>query len=519
MKVLLLLAILAQETDGKPDSRLTSSVRVQVDAVWAYPRGDMFFPLRIEMQNLGPAREVECVLEDAGGSGTAWNVRRRFQLGERQKVRFSFLVPATRTYQQLAIRVEGEDDPVYTGSYNARFHPATHLVVDGRRDVAGAFGEIGGSGLPACAVLTPERLSDQWQAYAGVAGVWVRGSDWKAIPVPDQQALLRAVKAGQDLVIYDCAESPLPGIEPILGWGRVIVMKQDVRHQNVATILGRDSPAMSAQVLGSRQGIPGVGRVSFSTFFWIVLVFALIIGPVNLIVVSRLGNRLLFFLTTPAVALVAVLILFGYSIVRDGFSIRASIHSVTRLDAEEHEAVTVASMGVYSGMASGTWRLSPESLWFTEVTQEDERDHYWRRRRRDSTLTRAISLDWTRGQELSGGWAPARRLTQLKTVHVGPFRGRLAVEVSGDATLRVHNALGASIQKGCLNWQGRWFTVPEIADNAAGEARPCFPQSMELKAGEFQVRVDRNPALELGDRVLAEIGSVHLITGKALEYK
>jgi hypothetical protein len=560
----------AQEATGEPVAKQEGNLRVETDKVWPMPAMGHPFPLRVRMENRGPAREIEYAVDSRmgwGGGDRTWNVTRRFRLADGERAEFSLLVPASSAYMGLEVRVDGRKADDLGGSINANQAYGAHLVIDGRRDFSQAQLETSfpdrGRGQPPCVLLPANRLCGQWQAYAGLGGVWARAAEWRALGVPEREAILKAVKAGQTLVLYETDDAPLVGRgallppESVAGWtsplggiesiapdiegvrlgmgrafrvpGRLIGPSANLPHRFRAD--GRDVVKRVFAAPGF-LAVPGVSEVPHVAFFWIVFFFALIIGPINLLFVRRLGKRMVFVVTTPLIALLSVSTLFAYSAFREGFGLKASVRSFTLLNPEARESVVVSAASVYSGMSTGTWRYRPETLVLGVPKRDmgdDEESYRSYRRREDRTVS--SNLDWTRGQEVSS-WVPARERTVVAAVQVGADRSRLMVEKAG-AGLRIHNALGVDIERGILNWEGRTWPLPALPAGGAAEisaAPPSFPvpngvfnpRSLDLgvsAAGEFVVVTSMNPSLDRGEKSMEERGGFHVVKGRATEQK
>jgi hypothetical protein len=501
-----------------------------MDEVWSRPAMGYPFPIRVRMENLGRPREIECTVK--GSSREKWTVSRRFSIATGEQVQFSLLVPANDSYMNLDVSVDGRRIDDLNSSMYSNHSFQSNLVIDGRKDFSRAQIEasfpLRGGSEPPCVFLPARRLSDQWQAYAGLHAVWARASEWRALLPADRDALLRAVKAGQTLVFYETGDAPLIGADGLIaaeaaaGWTAPLEKLEGVRFglgrlvQVTGPLIGQTNlaqrfgigghdPLQKLFVVPASQTIPGVSEVTPVTFFWIVFFFALLIGPLNLFFVRRLGKRMLFVVTTPLIALLSVSTLFAYSTLRNGFAIKASVHSFTLLNPDGRESVTVATTALYSGLATGTWRYLPATLC------------------RDQT-DKIYNIDWTRSQEISGSWVPARQLTMVKTLQIIPDRTRLIVE-NVEGRLRIHNGLGSDIVKGVLRGKEGFLSIPAIPSGGSANGEPTGEKGMfqpffqDLDSGEFLVRTSANAAVDRGGKALEELEGLHVIRGRVTEQK
>jgi hypothetical protein len=533
LATLLALTLYSQESQGEPWLKQESALRVEMDKVWPTPTEGYPFPLRVRIENLGQAREIECFVRNLYGK--TWTVSRRFPIAIGERAQFSLLVPAFQSYIGVEVHVDGKRIDDLTSSMHSNSPSnsspfSSHLIIDGRKDYSQAQIEISFPLGQHPVFLPAHRLSDQWQAYMGLQAVWARASEWKALLPADRDAILRAVKAGQTLVFYETGDAPLIGTDGLIpaeaaaGWTAPIGKSEGVRfglgrlfrvtgtligQPNLAQSFGSDVRALPHHPFLelARWHIPGVSTVTPMTFFWIVFFFALLIGPINLFFVRRLRKPILFMVTTPLIAIFSISTLFAYSILRDGFAIKASIHSFTLLNPEAHESVTVATTGFYSGMATGIWRYRPATLCLNLGEPKPYR------------------IDWSRGQEVSG--FPPRNLNVVATLQVIPDRARLLVEKVAGRIL-IHNGLGSAIVEGVLRGEEGFLSIPAIPSGGSAngepvgntEAFPWFSQDpSSFVPGEFLVRTSANTAVDQGGKTLEELEGLHMIRGQVTEQK
>jgi hypothetical protein len=186
--------------------------------------------------------------------------------------------------------------------------------------------------------------------------------------------------------------------------------------------------------LSARQGtsdflmflIPGVGGVPVVMFLVLITVFSIVIGPLNYFVLARRKQLHLLLLTIPALAFVTSLLLFGYTVVAHGFSVKARCRSLTFVDQAAKSAVTINRLSLYAGQApSAGMQFSRDTAVYP----------IWP----VSTEFETGQLDWTNTQALTSGWLRSRTRTQFLTVGHRTERGRLEVTATGPDQLTVAN--------------------------------------------------------------------------------
>jgi hypothetical protein len=239
--------------------------------------------------------------------------------------------------------------------------------------------------------------------------------------------------------------------------------------------------------------IPGVGRAPVGGFQLLIVLFAVMIGPINYFVLRR--RRQLYFLiaTVPAMALITTLLLLGYAIVSDGFALRGRVRSLTVLDQVRGESVSWSRVSYYAGVApSGGLRFSTDTAVYPM--------------RPPGASTANRTLDWTDGQNMPTGWLRSRTPTQLLTVHYRQGTEQLAIATSTTGAARVTNNLGTAV---------RWLAVADendrlfFAENVAVDASERL-ESRELP--ELQAAL-RNMINEQPLETPAEITSRYYATG------
>jgi hypothetical protein len=197
--------------------------------------------------------------------------------------------------------------------------------------------------------------------------------------------------------------------------------------------------------------IPGVGDPPVTMFQVMITAFAIIIGPVNYVMLRRRKRLSWLMLTVPIGAALVAGVLFAYSMASDGFDIRVRALSVTHLDQNEQLAVTTARIAAYAGYSVGNgMKFSPTTA--VDYIEDDSNNQQWYRYRRNSGV--AFNTEWTKGkdspesipatQHLSSGWISARKMQQFSTRRAYPCKRSFKVAVQ-DKDLVANNRLGCKV--------------------------------------------------------------------------
>jgi hypothetical protein len=188
--------------------------------------------------------------------------------------------------------------------------------------------------------------------------------------------------------------------------------------------------------------------------FVVMLLFAVVIGPVNLHLLARHRRRIWMLWTVPVLSLLTSAGVLGYMFLSEGWQGRAHTEGITFLDQTSGRAATLGRAGYYTPLAPR------DGLHFgldTELTPilESPGTHP------GGTATR--TLVWGEEQHLASGWLAARvpAYFLLRKSEVRPER--VTVKPGPGGALAVENHLGAAIRRFWLAdaW-GRIYTASAI---------------------------------------------------------
>ncbi len=213
--------------------------------------------------------------------------------------------------------------------------------------------------------------------------------------------------------------------------------------------------------------IPGVGGVPIVMFLVLITIFAVVIGPLNYFVLARRKQLHLLLLTIPAVALMTSLLLFGYTIVAHGFSVKARCRSLTFVDQAAQSAVTFGRLSLYAGQApSAGMQFSRETAVYPVWPEHEEFE--------------SGQVDWTNSQNLTSGWLRSRTRTQFLTVGHRTERGRLEVTSSSPDKLTVANGFEWGFEPlVVVNEQGRLFVGKSVPAGANIDLQPATEDELK----------------------------------------
>lgn len=274
-----------------------------------------------------------------------------------------------------------------------------------------------------------------------------------------------------------------------------------------------------------KSELGGFGDLPLRGLMMLLVLFVVVMGPVNFLWVKRMKRPLLLLVTVPAVALVASVGLVLLGVFSQGLEVKSTSASYTFLDQVDRQATTAEVRRIFAGSSPGVG-LRPEP-----GTGVFPLSNNWRRGRE----TRAQFIqELDQGRLLTGDYLPVRRpfVQALLTDQV--TRLRLEVERGADA-VEVSNALGGTVESLLLrDSAGDYFELS--APLAAGESqdlvavkrlttvdewRPVLVRfwsegattDQELPPGSYLARADARELRDDCGIVVNELSGEHFIMG------
>jgi hypothetical protein len=170
--------------------------------------------------------------------------------------------------------------------------------------------------------------------------------------------------------------------------------------------------------------------------FLFMVLFVVLIGPVNFYWLTRTRRRIWMLWTVPAASFVTCAALFGYMMLSEGWHGHIRATSVTVLDEQSQRAATVGWIGYYSPTTpSDGFRFSDD----TELTPHLLSDRTYRRSNKPHTI------DWTNGQHLDSGWIDAKVPAHFMVRRNEKRLERMLVRKQGDGTPAIVNGLPSDV--------------------------------------------------------------------------
>ena len=328
--------------------------------------------------------------------------------------------------------------------------------------------------------------SENWLAYTPFDAIVLSVGDMGAMSPAVFAALGDYLYAGGNIVLLGQSDLPVAwhasgkknlrdGADYLVGFGKCFVLtiaKPSALDPQTAGALrtGVRESAMYWQGLPDDPGsanaaMPVIENLKVPTrgIILIMLAFIVVIGPVNMIYLSRRNRRTWMLWTIPAISFVTTLLVFAYSLVREGITPDTRIAGVTLLDQTSHCAATIGGEAFYCPLTpSGGLKFDYE----TEATPLVHVGYDRSGTPRD--------VDWTQSQHLAHGWVSARVPSHFHVRKTETRRERIQV-ISDNGQLKIVNSLGAPIK---FIWVADSNQKIYQADNVdAGQMAGLIPSS------------------------------------------
>ncbi|MCI0359444.1 MAG: hypothetical protein L0211_13285 [Planctomycetaceae bacterium] len=181
--------------------------------------------------------------------------------------------------------------------------------------------------------------------------------------------------------------------------------------------------------------IPGVGEAPVVSFLLLVSLFAVVIGPVNYMLLGKTGRYYLLLITVPIGALLVTMGLFTYAVVTDGLGVKLRARTFTDLDQRTGRAVAWSRQSYYASIAPSRGLTFPGDATVFPV-------HYEPAQRPRSYEKPDNTIEWDEEQHLTRGYITSRTNTQFVVLRATESQDKLAVTEGKSAGQRPQVANG-----------------------------------------------------------------------------
>ena len=190
-----------------------------------------------------------------------------------------------------------------------------------------------------------------------------------------------------------------------------------------------------------RKGLPVVSMLL------LLILFSLLIGPVNLFILSKMRRRLWMLWNIPLFSLFACFSVFGYMVFYEGWQSYARAEAITILDENSQRATTLGWYGVYAPITPSDGLHFDRTTEVSPVDSLSEGSRYDYDYQPNRTKTELRTIFWGKDQHLKQGWVSARVPTFFRLRKTERRRERILVRDANARMVTVVNGLGAPIRK------------------------------------------------------------------------
>jgi hypothetical protein len=195
-----------------------------------------------------------------------------------------------------------------------------------------------------------------------------------------------------------------------------------------------------SDIIEINKDFPVVERIGIPVrgLFVLMLMFVVVIGPINLIWLARKRKKIWMLWTVPAIALVTCLAVTGFALFGEGVSATSRAEAFTILDESSHRASTIGWIAFYAPITPSEGLHFSYDTELTPVTPQT-----WGYYGRGGERT----IDLSNDQHLDSGWITARAPAYFKFRKSETRRERLTIRQEGDGAISVVNGLGADVRE------------------------------------------------------------------------
>lgn len=450
------LAVSAQETMLREVADPKTDTHVEVLALFSEPSRGGFFPVRVKIaNNLTSAKSVRLDFKSAVGyNNLSAHSTFGFTAPAGKTVTTDIMVPlcsSPSTYhdeQMVSVDMSGSlgraSNTIRCSTQQAEpavllseslFTPNASLL---DAEITKKSGSRYGNNTFA-SKFDPRQLPSDWLAFSGFDSVLMTDSDWTKTPAGARNAILSWVRLGGQLVIYSSTSATKGslGLPEDAGYGTCLIrdIGSDLKLPVNATLQVVDSVNPVAKRLASTRGdydgawplqaYFGEQAFNYGLFIAVLVVFGILVGPVNLFVLAKSGRRHRLFITTPLISLGASLLLIALIIFQDGFGGRGMriVLMETRPDAGQNAAFIHQEQISRTGILTASrFQVDPASLMMPVPLKKSR----WSRYTSDYNTGGTFNLQPSgAGMEATGDWWQSRSEQGQTLTAVLPSRGRI----------------------------------------------------------------------------------------------
>jgi hypothetical protein len=376
-----------------------------------------------------------------------------FTVEARSRREFSVLVPmnsikdtAMVGYRSMQVQFQGYGvggDTLHLGQKTSGGHRGTRFtLMDAQLAVenwgpleahlAKTSSPLHGSRIEAAAVPADAL------AFLGVESLWLSRAAWQKLRAEQRHAIEGWLQGGGRLMLCDDAPPEKSLAREALGQGEIkevqtqagriaseLFQKETEPHGSTWSLASGGTVEKGTSWIGGFAQEPERSRLLIFT----VLLFGLLVGPINLFVFARGPRRHLIFLTTPILCLGASGIGAGAIYLRDGLGGEGRRAALIQVLEDRHEVRIVQEQVARTGLLLRRGFQMAETAYLAPLRSGDEGPL------RNTALR-------SEGTHYSGDWFRSRWVQAQQAVTVRPSRAGMSIQRQGDTLIALSSYEG-----------------------------------------------------------------------------
>ncbi len=331
------------------------------------------------------------------------------------------------------------------------------------------------TGAPNLATVAPAQLPADWRVWSSFAGVILPATEFAALDAARRNALRGWVGSGGQLFLAP-AEASVEATE-VIGAGRIVSLADPMASMSknpdsVFNLYGETNALPDREALFLKDTTLGEElKIEDGDSSWIAIflvIFAAVIGPVNLFVFAPASRRHRLFWTTPALALLGGVILVTAIFFQDGMGGVGQRQALVILLPGQNQAAVWQEQSASTGFLPSRGFALDDDVIFAPLANEQEQMRFG--------VTMGMAT--REGGQAGGDWFRNRAKQAHLLRRLTPTRGR--VELAGAAPD------GAPIVESSLATVLREFMLRDAAGKLwrAREVGPGRRVTLEPASGE-----------------------------------
>ncbi|NNE91543.1 MAG: hypothetical protein HKN23_07840 [Verrucomicrobiales bacterium] len=477
---LIALALLAGPVFGQKqlishNYNAQGTTRILVESVFSHGLTRGYMPVVVTIRNGIPQDRTWNVNFQRDGSWNSFNYRSNFSVPAKgnSEVIYPLLVPVPTAMNgsnwgqtNVSINAPGLGGQSRNDSinYNTSWPSIGISKKLADRNLTQLNDHLNSSGFGADTFggrFDPKQLPGDWRGYTGIDVLMIEAGEWSSVTAGPKKAIREWLHMGGRLEIYTTNGGMVPadfgfGEKPqlagkavpiSLGW--VQVRQWSGKELDKNAIVNRYRPVKNQSLnfgedfksQWALQQAFGIESFDPILIFLLLIVFGVVVGPVNLFVFAKPGQRHKLFVTTPIISLIASLLIFGLIMLRDGIGGNGQRIAFANLQSQDNNLYLIQEQISRTGVLLNTRFKLNEAAFITPVLM---RSSEWNRLMdSNGNVSGAFSLT---GNDFRGDWFQSRSEQGQAIQAVRPTRSRIELRAPAGADKSTPPELFSSLE-------------------------------------------------------------------------